>query len=211
MTGRVAPEHQHCHDEAPQRCSAGAAGDQRERRVLWPLPTGAARPDAALLVRLCLSASPTNVPATASHYWRTASSHHECTAWLSYCRPPAPRADRVNCTWRYIEQPVDHFTDPSTPAPPTYRERYCLYDRYFAKATAAGFDSATDEMAPILFYTGNESPVEEYINNTGLMWNLAKKMGCLVVFAEHRYEGDSFPAMKGEADCVAGGTTAQTY
>jgi hypothetical protein len=158
-------------------------------------------------VRLCLSASPTNVPATASHYWRTASSHH-ALAWLSYCRPPAPRADRVNCTWRYIEQPVDHFTDPSTPAPPTYRERYCLYDRYFAKATAAGFDSATDEMAPILFYTGNESPVEEYINNTGLMWNLAKKMGCLVVFAEHRYEGDSFPAMKGEADCVAGGTTA---
>ena len=46
--------------------------------------------------------------------------------------------------------------------------------------------------------------VEEYVNNTGLMWNLAKKMGCLVVFAEHRYEGQSFPKMHGEADCVAG-------
>lgn len=115
----------------------------------------------------------------------------------------------MNCTWRYIEQPLDHFADPTTQPAYTYRERYCLYDGYFAKARAAGFASATDEMAPILFYTGNESPVEEYVNNTGLMWNLAKKMGCLVVFAEHRYEGDSFPAMRGEEDCVAGGTTAQ--
>ena len=52
--------------------------------------------------------------------------------------------------------------------------------------------------------------VEEYVNNTGLMWNLAKKMGCLVVFAEHRYEGQSFPKMHGEADCVAGEAQQQS-
>lgn len=28
---------------------------------------------------------------------------------------------------------------------------------------------------PIFFYTGNESPVEEYINNTGLMWELGEQ------------------------------------
>ena len=36
--------------------------------------------------------------------------------------------------------------------------RYCIYDKYFAKGRAAGFE--TEEMAPILFYTGNESPHE---------------------------------------------------
>lgn len=36
--------------------------------------------------------------------------------------------------------------------------------------------------------TGNESPVEEYINNTGLMWELGESLSALLVFAEHRYE-----------------------
>ena len=53
------------------------------------------------------------------------------------------------------------------------------------------------------------TPLSQYINNTGLMWNLGKKMGSLIVFAEHRFEGDSYPKMKGTRDCIAWGTTAQ--
>ena len=61
-------------------------------------------------------------------------------------------------------------------------------------ADAAGGAAAK---GPILFYTGNESPVEVYINNTGLMWDLAPKLNALLVFAEHRYEGESFPELQG--------------
>ena len=57
--------------------------------------------------------------------------------------------------------------------------------------------------------TGNESPIEPYVNNTGLMWNLGKEMGALIVFAEHRYEGQSLPPLDGVEDCIAYGTTAQ--
>ena len=54
---------------------------------------------------------------------------------------------------------------------------------------ADGAQSAAAALkGPILFYTGNESPIDEYVNNTGLMWSLAPKLGALLVFAEHRYE-----------------------
>ena len=62
---------------------------------------------------------------------------------------------------------------------------------------------------PILFYTGNESPVEVYINNTGLMWALAPKLNALMIFAEHRYEGESFPALVGVPDCMSHCTSAE--
>ena len=43
---------------------------------------------------------------------------------------------------------------------------------------------------PILFHTGNESPVEVYVNNTGLMFSLAEKYNALLVFAGHSLECD---------------------
>jgi lysosomal Pro-X carboxypeptidase len=45
-----------------------------------------------------------------------------------------------------------------------------------------------------LFYTGNESPLEQYINNTGLMWELGARLSAQIVFVEHRYEGKSRPS-----------------
>ena len=74
-----------------------------------------------------------------------------------------------NVTCRFFTQPLDHFSAPSgsrrTANGETFEERYCVYDGY-VEDSAAG---------PIFFYTGNESPVEQYVNQTGLMWELAPK------------------------------------
>eukprot|EP01051_Picozoa_sp_SAG22_P000161 SAG22_NODE_3_length_48349_cov_158.681180_22_plen_364_part_00 len=62
---------------------------------------------------------------------------------------------------------------------------------------------------PGFVFWAAQSPVEEYVNNTGLMWELAPKLGALLVFAEHRYEGESFPHLVGMPDCMAHCTSAE--
>lgn len=43
------------------------------------------------------------------------------------------------------------------------------------------------------FYTGNESPVTNYLYHDGFLFESAPEFGALVVFAEHRYFGESLP------------------
>jgi lysosomal Pro-X carboxypeptidase len=87
----------------------------------------------------------------------------------------------ANMTCAFMEQPLDHFELPRNRSG-FYRQRYCVYD---------GFSSSSS--SPVLFYTGNESPLEQYINHTGLMWELGEAMNAHLVFVEHRYEGQSIP------------------
>ena len=117
------------------------------------------------------------------------------------------RPSTVNCTWGTFQQTVDHFGDSDA----TFPQRYCLYDKWWKTAADGGFKAAAGAPGPILFYTGNESPVEEYINNTGLMWELGESMSALLIFAEHRYEPLSHPAIcgAGTQQCFAYCTTAQ--
>ena len=105
----------------------------------------------------------------------------------------------VNCTWKYFSQPLDHFSPGVTGEAASFQQRYCIYDKYFSGQPDA----------PVLFYTGNESPVEEYINGTGLMWTLGPKLKGLIVFAEHRYFGESVPKLQGVRNCLAYCTSQQ--
>ena len=102
----------------------------------------------------------------------------------------------LNCTWKYVEQPLSHFARGLSD---TYMERLCVYDKYWKTAA----DSGTNTPGPVFFYTGNESPVEEYVNNTGLIWDLAIEFNALIVFAEHRYFGESIPEINGMSNCLS--------
>eukprot|EP00928_Gymnodinium_smaydae_P035129 TRINITY_DN24779_c0_g3_i1.p1 TRINITY_DN24779_c0_g3~~TRINITY_DN24779_c0_g3_i1.p1 ORF type:complete len:667 (+),score=86.42 TRINITY_DN24779_c0_g3_i1:26-2026(+) len=128
---------------------------------------------------------------------------------LSDAEPSRPSV--ANCTWRLFHQKLDHFGS----APGTFPQRLCIYDGWWRRASAAQGDSPfrapEGAPGPILFYTGNESPIEEYINNTGLMWDVGRRLGALIVFAEHRYEPLSHPTLCGHGTerCFAYCTTAQ--
>ncbi len=103
----------------------------------------------------------------------------------------SPQPSSANCTWKFIEQPLSHFERGANKG--TYRQRLCIYDGYYK----------ANESLPIFLYTGNESPVEEYVNNTGLMWTLAEQMNALIIFAEHRYFGESIPKLQGSKNCIS--------
>ena len=98
----------------------------------------------------------------------------------------------ADCTWRWYSQPLSHYARGGNGGI-LFQQRLCVYDKYWTPNT-------TD---PVFFYTGNESPVEEYVNNSGLMWGLAKKYNALVVFAEHRYFGESVPDIQGLENCMS--------
>ncbi|TMW56748.1 hypothetical protein Poli38472_006758 [Pythium oligandrum] len=110
--------------------------------------------------------------------------------------PPRMKADASNCTVRYIEQKVDHFawvgakeqgnnsSNGTNGLPATYKQRYLVNDQFW---------DPSYKKAPIFFYTGNEGDVTLYANHTGLMWENAEEFKALIVFAEHRYYGESMP------------------
>eukprot|EP01079_Euglenida_sp_SAG-EU17-18_P001174 gene1174-2677_t len=119
-----------------------------------------------------------------------------------------------NTTMHWIQQSVDHFNW----APPlgnashmTYMQRYFVNDKWFDK-----------DSGPVFFYFGNEDNVELYVNHTvhsadaltegrctGLMWESAPEFGALLVFAEHRYYGESMPYTHGQPGCMSWLTSEQ--
>eukprot|EP00884_Botryococcus_braunii_P022769 jgi/Botrbrau1/9176/Bobra.0236s0008.1 len=91
------------------------------------------------------------------------------------------------CTEMWRNETLDHFSFAPTPQNVNrFRHRYFICDKYWRK-------DAEGKKGPIFFYAGNEASVDLYLNSTGLMWESAPKFGALLVFAEHRYYGQSRP------------------
>ncbi|KAK0161866.1 hypothetical protein PV327_008271 [Microctonus hyperodae] len=84
-----------------------------------------------------------------------------------------------NYVIKKISVPVDHF---SFSLNDTFEMRYLMNDSY-----AQGINP------PIFFYTGNEGAIELFAKNTGFIWDNAPQFGALIIFAEHRYYGESLP------------------
>lgn len=80
-----------------------------------------------------------------------------------------------------FEVPVDHF---NFAVNSTFKLRYLYNDSFIDNQSGKH---------PLFFYTGNEGDIETFAQNTGFMWELAKKYRACVVFAEHRYYGKSLP------------------
>lgn len=79
----------------------------------------------------------------------------------------------------YFDQKIDHF---GFLEDGTFKQRYLVADKHWQKPGG-----------PILFYTGNEGDITWFCNNTGFMWETAEELGAMLVFAEHRYYGESLP------------------
>lgn len=81
-------------------------------------------------------------------------------------------------TTRYIQVPVDHFSFTTST---TFGLRYLFNDSYW------------EDGNPIFFYAGNEGSVDMFVQGSGFIWEIAPRFSAMVVFAEHRYYGESIP------------------
>lgn len=115
---------------------------------------------------LLLTLAPASAPGLLARLGRVAS--------------PAGRPGVPNTTLHWQERYLDNFDYAERR---TFRQRVFTYEGFWSKAPTA----------PILFYCGNEASVELYINATGLMWESGASMNALLVFAEHRYYGETLP------------------
>ncbi|XP_051004912.1 lysosomal Pro-X carboxypeptidase isoform X1 [Acomys russatus] len=93
--------------------------------------------------------------------------------------PTSNPAIANNYSVLYFEQKVDHFGFSDTR---TFKQRYLIADKHWQKNGGS-----------ILLYTGNEGDIVWFSNNTGFMWDVAEELKAMLVFAEHRYYGESLP------------------
>ncbi|KAL1512952.1 hypothetical protein ABEB36_002450 [Hypothenemus hampei] len=79
----------------------------------------------------------------------------------------------------FVDVPIDHFS--LTRNNDTFKLRYLLTEDFYVKG------------GPMFFYCGNEADILTFYENTGFLIDIAPTFNALVVFAEHRYYGESLP------------------
>ena len=81
----------------------------------------------------------------------------------------------------YYPQNISHFNFKPLG---TFRQKYFVDTKYW-NSTSKG---------PILFYCGNEGPIEMFYNNSGFYnEDVARNLSGMIVYMEHRYFGTSMP------------------
>ncbi|KAL1520514.1 hypothetical protein AB1Y20_022092 [Prymnesium parvum] len=91
---------------------------------------------------------------------------------------------------RWFSQPHDHFHFGRAASAP-WQQRYLLNDTFWGTRPPL----ANGCKGPLLFYTGNEGPVDAFWHSTGFLTDvLAPRLGALLVFGEERYYGASLPS-----------------
>ncbi|OAD54503.1 Lysosomal Pro-X carboxypeptidase, partial [Eufriesea mexicana] len=116
--------------------------------------------------------------------WQPTTQHFFLNKFYrNYQREPRIQNELHSAKYKYeiktIDMPVDHF---SFSVLDTFKLRYLINNTW----------QKTDK-APIFFYTGNEGNIETFAQNVGFMWEIAPEFGALLIFAEHRYYGESMP------------------
>jgi pimeloyl-ACP methyl ester carboxylesterase len=74
---------------------------------------------------------------------------------------------------------VDHYSFRRHGEGPTFPLRYYVNEEHW------------NGTGPCFFYAGNEADIFQFVNNSGFMFEAAVEFGAMVVFAEHRYYGES--------------------
>ncbi|XP_034830047.1 lysosomal Pro-X carboxypeptidase [Maniola hyperantus] len=89
----------------------------------------------------------------------------------------------VNCEYKYetkwFKVPLDHFGYQRNES---FNIKYLENEEHWDRGSG-----------PIFFYTGNEGQIETFAQHTGFMWDIAPHYRAKLVFAEHRYYGQSMP------------------
>ncbi|XP_077498828.1 lysosomal Pro-X carboxypeptidase-like [Amblyomma americanum] len=103
------------------------------------------------------------------------------TVFFAAALAGATQTSGLNLTYKIhtFDALIDHFTYNKNT---TFQLRYAIADQYWNR-----------KGGPIFFHTGHQGSVEEHVSSVGIMWNWARDFKAVLVFAEHRYYGQSLP------------------
>ena len=88
---------------------------------------------------------------------------------------------------RQATQPLDHFSYASAGTIPV---------RYLVNELSCKNKSS----CPIVFYCGGEDEITAFANATGFLWEVARNLEAVLVYAEHRFYGASLPSNQSSYD-----------